>query len=135
MSIQVRELHHVGFSVPTQLVEPMHDFYRQVFGLSADPGRWHIPGVPGYFLDMPDATQLHILGSDGVSPYAQGEGLDPVSNHLALTVASLALAAEELRRRGIAFFGQRNVAAAELSQLFVRDPAGNLLELRQSPDD
>ncbi|WP_434634168.1 VOC family protein [Chromobacterium sp. CV08] len=135
MSIQVRELHHVGFSVPKQLVGPMHDFYRQVFGLPADPGRWHIPGVPGYFLEMPDATQLHIMGNDGVSPYAQGEGRDPVCNHLALTVASLEQAAEELRRRGIDFFGQRNVAAAELSQLFVRDPAGNLLELRQRQDD
>ncbi|ATP30747.1 VOC family protein [Chromobacterium violaceum] len=131
MAIEVQALHHVGFSVPKHQVAALQAFYGQVFGLEADPSRWHIPGVPGCFLDFPNATQLHIMGKDGVSPYAQGEGQDPVSNHVALTVASLERAAAELKERGIAFFSQRNVAADRLEQLFVRDPAGNLLELRQ----
>ncbi|WP_160300421.1 hypothetical protein [Chromobacterium vaccinii] len=47
-------------------------------------------------------------------------------------MASLERAAAELKEKGIAFFSQRGVAADKLEQLFVRDPAGNLLELRQA---
>ncbi|OBU88049.1 VOC family protein [Chromobacterium subtsugae] len=132
MAIQVCELHHVGFAVPKRQVDAMRDFYQQVFGLRADPSRWNIPDVPGCFLDVEDARQLHVLGSDGVSRYAQGPERDPVSNHVAFTVASLEAAAEELRSRGVDFFSQRSVVADRLTQLFLRDPAGNLLELRQA---
>ncbi|OHX19016.1 VOC family protein [Chromobacterium sphagni] len=132
MTISIQALHHVGFAVPPGKVEAMRDFYQQVFGLETDPTRWDIPGVPGCFLDLPDARQLHVMGNAGESRYAQGPGRDPVANHVALTVESLSHAAEALSGLGLDFFSQRNVAADRLTQLFLRDPAGNLLELRQA---
>ncbi|WP_337882450.1 VOC family protein [Chromobacterium haemolyticum] len=131
MAIEVLELHHQGLRMPLNLVEAMGAFYRDVLGLDADGGRWHIPGVPGFFLDLGNDCQIHLLGNDGASPYAQGADQDPVDNHVALTVRDIAQAEAELLRQGIAHWKQANVAAPELTQLFLRDPAGHLIELHQ----
>lgn len=75
---------------------------------------------------------MHILGSEGPSRYAQGPGKDPVSNHIALAVDDILGAEQELQARGVDYFTLDNVASPSLKQLFLRDPAGNLVELHQS---
>jgi catechol 2,3-dioxygenase-like lactoylglutathione lyase family enzyme len=102
-----------------------------VLNLAQDGGRWHIPGIHGYFLDIPSDVQIHLLGSDGPSPYSQGPGKDPVENHIALAVDDVAEAETELNRLGVDYFVLDNVAAPELKQLFLRDPANNLVEIHQ----
>ncbi|MGT2490925.1 hypothetical protein ACU4GD_11350 [Cupriavidus basilensis] len=66
-----------------------------------------------------------------VSPYAQGPGRDPVGNHVALAVRDIVATEAELLRMGVDFWKQENVAAPELKQLFLHDPAGNMIELHQ----
>ena len=109
----------------------MGAFYGDVLGLDTDRGRWEIPGIAGYFLDMGNDCQIHLLGSDGPSPYSQGPGCDPVENHVALAVRDIAAAETELQRLAVDYWKLDNVAAPELMQLFLRDPVGNLIELHQ----
>ncbi|HEV2363340.1 MAG TPA: VOC family protein [Caulobacteraceae bacterium] len=131
MPIKVLEFHHHAVSMPTGLVEKMGDFYRDILGFSSDAGRWVIPGIPGYFFDVPNDIQIHLLGSDGQSPYSQGFGRDPVENHMALAVEDVVEAERFLTENKIDFFKLENVAAPQLQQLFLRDPAGHLIELHQ----
>jgi catechol 2,3-dioxygenase-like lactoylglutathione lyase family enzyme len=131
MALEVLELHHHAVRMPMGKVAEMGAFYGDVLGLDTDRGRWEIPGIAGYFLDMGNDCQIHLLGSDGPSPYAQGPGRDPVENHVALAVRDIAAAQAELERLGVDFWKLDNVAAPELMQLFLRDPVGNLIELHQ----
>lgn len=132
MPVKVLELHHVGFGVNHAQADAMLDFYRDVLNLPQDPARWKIPGIYGSWINLPNGTQLHILGSEGPSRYAKGPGRDPVSNHIALAVEDVLAAEQELIARGIEYFTLDNVASPSLKQLFLRDPAGNLVELHQS---
>ena len=132
MPVKVLELHHVGFGVNHAQADAMLDFYRDVLSLPQDPARWKIPGIYGSWINLPNGTQLHILGSEGPSRYAKGPGQDPVSNHIALAVEDVLDAEQELIACGIAYFTLDNVASPSLKQLFLRDPAGNLVELHQS---
>lgn len=132
MPVKVLELHHVGFGVNHAQADAMLDFYRDVLKLPQDPARWKIPGIYGSWINLPNGTQLHILGSEGPSRYAKGPGKDPVSNHIALAVEDVLAAEQELIARGIEYFTLDNVASPSLKQLFLRDPAGNLVELHQS---
>lgn len=131
MGIKVLELHHVGFGVSNAQAEQMLAFYHGLLALPQDETRWHIPGIQGYWINLPNGTQLHILGSDGPSPYARGPGQDPVNNHIAVGVEDVLEAEAELQRRGIAYFTLDNVASPSLKQLFIHDPAGNMVELHQ----
>lgn len=131
MAVQIRELHHIGLGMGSAKASEAKDYYRDVLNLTQDGGRWHIPGIHGYFLDIPSDVQIHLLGSDGPSPYSQGPGKDPVENHIALAVDDVAEAETELNRLGVDYFVLDNVAAPELKQLFLRDPANNLVEIHQ----
>ena len=132
MPIKVLELHHVGFGVNHAQADAMLDFYREVLNLPQDAARWKIPGIYGSWINLPNGSQLHILGSEGPSRYAQGPGKDPVSNHIALAVDDILGAEQELQARGVDYFTLDNVASPSLKQLFLRDPAGNLVELHQA---
>lgn len=131
MAVKVLELHHVGLGMTNEMADTMQTFYRDVLTLSQDAGRWHIPGIHGYFLDVPNDIQIHLLGSNGPSPYSKGKGKDPVENHLALAVEDIVATEQELQRLEVDYFTLDNVASPNLKQLFIRDPNGNLLELHQ----
>ncbi|ATI34773.1 VOC family protein [Rhodococcus erythropolis] len=131
MAVEVLELHHIGLGMGNDIADRTRDYYRDVLNLTQDAGRWHIPGIHGYFLDLPSDVQIHLLGSDGPSPYSKGPGKDPVENHIALAVADIGAAERELDKLGVEYFALDNVASPDLKQLFVRDPAGNLVELHQ----
>lgn len=133
MALQILELHHHAVLMPAQLMERVGDFYKEVMGLPVDAGRWNIPGLPGFFLDLPNDTQIHLLGRESAEPsrYAKGPDQDPVSNHVALAVADVLAAETELIRLKVPYWTLDNVASPQLKQLFFRDPAGNIIELHQ----
>ena len=131
MALKILELHHHAVVMPGALLEKMGEFYKDVMGLAVDEGRWNIPGVPGFFLDLPDDTQIHLLGRDGPSRYAKSPDQDPVSCHVALAVPDVLEAEQELIKHGVRYWTLDNVASPQLKQLFFRDPAGNILELHQ----
>ncbi len=73
------------------------------------------------------------MGADGPSPFAQGEGEDPVNPHVALAVEDVREAMRVLDEQEIPYFTFGNIVGN--FQLFVRDPAGNMVELQEVPKE
>lgn len=133
MAINILEIHHhaVRIDADQQPLDAVHDFYTSVLGLREDDTRPNIPGVPGWWIDVGDSGQLHLIGGDLPSPVARGPGQDPAAPHVALAVESIVDAKAELVRLGVPHWTSVGVAGPEFEQVFVNDPCGNMIELHQ----
>lgn len=132
MAIKVLELHHHGIRVRPEKADEVKTFYEDVLGLTADPGRPNIPGIPGYWMDCGNDTQIHIMGCEGMSRYAQGSpDKDPTRLHVALAIPDVQEAKKELDRMGVKYWTIKSVVGPDLEQIFMDDPNGNLVELHQ----
>lgn len=134
MAIEILELHH--HAVRTGASEEEADrtvaFYREVLGLSTDTGRPTIPGVPGYWVDVGGRAQIHLMGADGQSRYAKGPGKDPTMPHVAFGVADIVETRAELDRLGVTYWVAEGIVGPASQQIFMHDPAGNMIELHQA---
>ena len=133
MAITVLELHHHGIRVGQTEADADRAlaFYRDVLGLSPDPGRPHIPTIPGYWMDVGGKAQIHLMGVNGQSKFAQGPGKDPASPHVALAVPDIQDARRELDRLGVSYWVSEGIVGPQSQQIFMHDPAGNMIELHQ----
>jgi catechol 2,3-dioxygenase-like lactoylglutathione lyase family enzyme len=133
MSIKVLELHHHGIRMGTseEAVQKARQFYTEVLGLQADPGRPNIRGIPGFWLYVGDAAQIHLMGAEGRSPVARSDKEDPTIPHVALAVENIQEAKQELDRRGIWYWQISGLVGQYSDQVFVQDPFGNVIELHQ----
>jgi catechol 2,3-dioxygenase-like lactoylglutathione lyase family enzyme len=133
MAIEVLELHHHGIRVgPTaEAVKKAHDFYHTVLGLNPDPGRPFIPTIDGHWMDVGGTAQIHLMGVEGQSKFAKGPGRDPSSPHVALAVKDIVATRAELDRLGVAYWVAEGVVGPQSQQVFMHDPAGNMIELHQ----
>lgn len=133
MAIRILELHHHAVRVPPsqEAADRARDFYRDVLGLSTDPGRPVIPGMPGYWVNAGERAQVHLMAAEGLLSDL-GDGIDPSTPHVAFAVADIAEARAELERLGVAYRVTRGLVGPGSEQVFLRDPAGNLLELHQA---
>jgi catechol 2,3-dioxygenase-like lactoylglutathione lyase family enzyme len=124
MAVKVLELHHHGIRVgPSETdVKKAFGFYHDVLGLEADPGRPTIPTIDGYWMDVGGTAQIHLMGVDGQSRFAEGPGKDPSHPHVALAAPDIQEARKEL---------ERLVVGPESQQIFMHDPFGNMIELHQ----
>mgnify|MGYP002078559767 CR=1 FL=1 len=133
MAIKVLGLHHhaVRIDAGNHPLETFRKFYSEVLGLEADPGRPNIAAVPGLWINVGTTTQIHLMGGQFPSVLAKVPEEDPVDVHVALAVEDIAAAKSELDRQGIYYWSLQGVAGPEMEQVFVRDPAGNIIELQQ----
>ena len=133
MAVKVLELHHHGIRIgPSETeVKQAFTFYHDVLGLDADPGRPRIPTIDGYWMDVGGGAQIHLMGVDGQSKFAEGPGRDPSRPHVALAVPDIQEVWRELERLGVAFWVSRGVVGPESQQVFLHDPFGNMIELHQ----
>ena len=123
MSITIAGFHHAGFLVTD--VERAAAFYEGVLGLGSLPrpdfgfrGRWY---------DLGHGHQLHLMETDKSSGQT---GLANFDRHIALMVRDIDETARHLADMGVAVSEGSGRAGAR--QLFVRDPDGNMIELRNS---
>lgn len=132
MTIRVLELHHCALRVgPTAAAaDEVRDFYSRVLGLGTDAGRGQL-GVPGHWLDVGSQAQVHLMGAAGRLMDA-GFGIDPSEPHVAFGVASVAAARAELERLQVPHAVLAGTAVPGCEQIFLRDPAGNLVELHEA---
>jgi catechol 2,3-dioxygenase-like lactoylglutathione lyase family enzyme len=134
MAVKVIELHHHGIRVgPSQEeVGKALAFYHDVLGLDPDPGRPQIPSIDGYWMDVGGTAQIHLMGVDGMSKFAQGPDKDPSHPHVALAVPDIQEAKRELDQLGVSYWVTRGVVGPESQQIFMHDPFGNMIELHQA---
>lgn len=132
MPIKVLELHHhaVRVAATPQAADRTRDFYCQVLGLATDPGRPDINGLPGHWINAGSHAQVHLMGAEG-TPMDLGLGIDPSSPHAAFAVDDIAEARAELGRLGVDYRVLQGAVGPGSEQLFLKDPAGNLVELHQ----
>jgi len=111
--MNVRTLNHASVRIAD--LGRSRAFYEGLLGLHTAP-RPDL-GVPGVWYDLGGA-QVHLIEAP-----ASGVDIDPTGPHFALEVESLAAVRRELEARGIPCLDPGG------SQLWVRDPDGNVVEL------
>lgn len=122
--ITLRQIQHVGVTVPTEGLDEAKRFYGEILGLQEAYRPEEELGRPGVWYALGE-TELHIQCRDGGPPvdadYHPGFAVDDVH---ALKAA--------LQAKGIDIIDSDPVAGRE--RFFVRDPFGNRLEFLTMPD-
>jgi catechol 2,3-dioxygenase-like lactoylglutathione lyase family enzyme len=120
MPLQVIGIDHVQIAVPKALEAECLAFYREVLGLPEIPKPAELGSRGGAWFDV-GGLQLHI----GIDP----EPSPKSKRHVCLLVADLA-AAKAVIAATRAPIEEKDTAEG-LARFFIRDPAGNRLEIGQ----
>ncbi len=116
-------LNHYNIRAGQPLVGRVREFYVDVIGLAEG---WRPPfDFPGHWLYAGDAAVLHLVETSAGQTTAPPPG---ALDHVAFTCTGIAAFEERLRERGIPY-RKAGVPGTGLQQLFVKDPAGNGVEL------
>jgi catechol 2,3-dioxygenase-like lactoylglutathione lyase family enzyme len=111
-------LQHVSVQVLPEQLEACIEFYEGLLRMRRVP---NLAGI-AWLQISDDGDQLHLL---------EGPGAESSSAHLALQIVPLGSALADLRAAGHAPRPGADLWGAE--RWFVRDPAGNLVELFEIP--
>jgi catechol 2,3-dioxygenase-like lactoylglutathione lyase family enzyme len=117
--MNVERTDYVG--IPTQNLERAERFYQEVLGLRRNPN--HTPGWPEF--ETGNAT---LLLQDVEKT---GQGFRPNNGAIALRVADVDAAKEELRAKGVQFDFDETYDSGVCKMAFFRDPDGNALVLHR----
>jgi catechol 2,3-dioxygenase-like lactoylglutathione lyase family enzyme len=124
--VKITRVLHASVNV-TGTLDTATDWYRRVLGLEPT-WRPHIEGVPGEWLTVDDVVQIHLVGA----PERADRPIDPSAHHVCFGVEDLDAAVAELEAGGIPYLrGAQDHNGVVVSQIFVTDPAGNVIELQQ----
>ena len=104
MALKIVEIHHPALRIDGS--EPglaaNRAFYEGVLGLTTDPKRPTLLGIPGLWINVGEVGQLHLIGGAQPSPLAkEGPDKDPAGPHVALAVQDVVEARAELDRLGV----------------------------------
>jgi catechol 2,3-dioxygenase-like lactoylglutathione lyase family enzyme len=127
--VKVTTINHVAITVSD--VDKSREFYEKVIGLKKIP-RPKI-NIPGEWYGIGE-NAIHLIGGE------RREGIDPTGPHIAVEVESFEATKAALNEMGIPYLdGERMVAKLPPEakrmvgqQLWIQDPDGNVIELRQS---
>ncbi len=120
MSLGITGIDHVQMSVPRALEAECLAFYRTVLGLAEIPKPEELRGRGGAWFQV-GATQFHI----GVDP----EPFPKSKRHVCFLVPDLPKARAGVVANGVVI--EEEGVAEGLHRFFVRDPAGNRIEIGQ----
>ncbi|MBI3677077.1 MAG: VOC family protein [Proteobacteria bacterium] len=125
MSLEITGIDHVQIAVPKALEAECLRFYREVFAFSEIPKPEELRGRGGAWFQV-GPLQMHI----GVDPEPSPQSIGPKSKrHICFLVPDLAKAKAAVQTRRIAI--EEESVAEGLSRFFIRDPAGNRIEIGQ----
>jgi catechol 2,3-dioxygenase-like lactoylglutathione lyase family enzyme len=120
MSLGIIGIDHVQIAVPKALEAESLRFYREVFALPEIPKPEELRARGGAWFQI-GALQMHI----GVDPDASPKS----KRHICFLVGDLKAAKSRIEARGVAI--EEESVAEGLSRFFIRDPAGNRIEIGQ----
>lgn len=117
-------LHHFNIRVPAASLDMLRDFYRDLLGL--EEGFRPPFGSTGYWLYAAGHPILHLsIRREGEPP---ADGRAGAIDHIAFACTGLAAMCDRLEAMGIEY-RVAHVPLAAQRQVFIRDPAGNGVEL------
>jgi len=120
MPLGITTIDHVQIAVPRALEAECLTFYRRVLGLSEIPKPKELRARGGAWFQLGN-LQMHI----GVDP----EPSPRSKRHVCFLVSDLAAARADVVAKGVAI--EEEGVAEGLKRFFVRDPAGNRIEIGQ----
>jgi catechol 2,3-dioxygenase-like lactoylglutathione lyase family enzyme len=120
MSLGIIGIDHVQIAVPKALEAESLRFYREVFALPEIPKPEELRARGGAWFQI-GTLQMHI----GIDPDASPKS----KRHVCFLVGDLAKAKARIQTHGIAI--EEESVAEGLSRFFIRDPAGNRIEIGQ----
>ncbi|HEY1707908.1 MAG TPA: VOC family protein [Rhizomicrobium sp.] len=120
MTLGIIGIDHVQIAVPKALESETLRFYREVFALPEIPKPEELRGRGGAWFQI-GTLQMHI----GVDPDASPKS----KRHICFLVGDLASARRHVLAHDIAI--EEESIAEGLSRFFIRDPAGNRIEIGQ----
>ena len=115
---------HINFHAERALLDALRDFYRDVVGLREGPRP--VFAQFGYWLYAGDEPIVHL--SEAAPGEACRTDVATTFNHIAFQCTNRRKVEAELQRSGVPY-RTAVVRSAEQVQLFIRDPAGNHVEL------
>lgn len=124
MSIRIIGVSHVNVTVPAELEQAAKDFYGELLGLEQIPK----PAGPRQFIGAwyeVGSVQLHLSIEENPQNVAS-------ERHVCYLVEDLATAERELRNAGFEIVTEDRGGKVS-SRFFVRDPAGNRIEMAERP--
>lgn len=131
MTLKIAELHHhaVRMASGPDAASAMLRFYREILGLELDQAP-RDRAEDGQRLNAGPGAQVHLAAPPARGTPAPGE-FDPHAPHVAFAVASIDEAQAELDRLVVPYRVVHGRLGPDSRQLFLTDPAGNLIELHQ----
>jgi catechol 2,3-dioxygenase-like lactoylglutathione lyase family enzyme len=129
MSLGITGIDHVQIAVPRAKEAECLKFYREIFGFTEIPKPEELRARGGAWFQV-GGLQMHI----GVDPEVLVDGrpspTGPKSKrHICFLTGDLAKAKAAVMRHGVAI--EEESVAEGLSRFFIRDPAGNRIEIGQ----
>jgi catechol 2,3-dioxygenase-like lactoylglutathione lyase family enzyme len=120
MPLSIAGIDHVQVAVPKALEAACLAFYRELFGFRELPKPEELRGHGGaWFETVPGGMQMHI----GIDP----EPSPKSKRHICFLVPDVAAARAQVEARSIAI--EEESTAEGLHRIFIRDPAGNRIEI------
>lgn len=116
------QLDHFNITGPLELLDRARDFYREVLGF--EDGFRPSMSKRGYWLYSEGKAVVHLYEGEPRAPLSAHNLLD----HIALSCGDPHTMIEKLKRLNLDH-RVSEVPEISLTQIFVRDPAGILLEL------
>ena len=132
-------VHHVNLETPD--VRAAAAFYQMLLG--ADEDVWKFPAERGYIPAAPDRLALfadergghnglHLIAPDPEFGRRNGLAHNPsIGGHVAFEVPDLEAVVTRLNSAGIRYSDAGVFAIPGLRNIYVNDPAGNLIEVNQ----
>jgi len=97
-------------------------FYGGVLGLSIEPSRPVIPGIEGTWFRI-GGSEIHLVDAD-----LGNDAIRPTDVHVCLAVDDIDGAIRELDQANVPY---RLASQGPVTQVFLADPSGNIIELQQ----
>jgi LAO/AO transport system kinase len=129
-------LDHVNLRTPGPMQQALRAFYAEVVGLQEGPRPPF--GTKGYWMYASGHPVLHLslskpepASESSMPPAGQGQAKAPQGSldHVAFRMRDYHGVSERLKRLGV-HYAQADVPQSQQRQLFIRDPAGNTVELQ-----
>jgi catechol 2,3-dioxygenase-like lactoylglutathione lyase family enzyme len=121
LSLGIVGIDHIQIAVPKALEQECLSFYRTVMALPEIEKPEKLKARGGAWFQISPTTQMHI----GVDPEASPKS----KRHICFLVSDLAAAKTATQKCGVAI--EEESKAEGLNRFFIRDPAGNRIEIGQ----